>query len=1032
MKKIYFLLALGLLGAMLSAVPTWSQSKKQTLCPLETEHSISQKMKNRVGLPPSLTAKAAASEDWRALGMASFIDSFSFNGTYQVELQQYTPNPRWFRLVQPYTQAFYNEGWDVNGTPAEYLEFKLLKEGDSLFVYKDSVWVYEAITHDSLVWFRDCCTGYYGEFNNSTDTLTDNIYITHPGGWSRWGNQESILHNRVLSYQENGYPDVIQLAPYYWIPKLGGWNYTQEDSIVLIKFPVVKTEQEQSPESHNYTITVDTPGTFGNVLLTTVEQWSDVDELTVIGHLNEDDLKLLSRLEQMSKLDLSQTDITVMTGCSGLAELQEVLLPSTVIEIGIRAFFDCISLREISAPNATSIGSSAFEDCQSLTTVSLPAATSIGSSAFYYCKSLTTVSLPAATSIGSSAFRDCESLTTVSLPAATSIGSNAFYDCQNLTTVSLPAATSIGSWAFQDCRNLTTVSLPAATSIGSSAFQDCYSLTTVNLPACLQSLGDYVFSGCSNLQHVYCHVIVPLTTTAFYDVGSSATLHVPAFSVSSYRLHGSWYSFYKIVPLEGEINQLAINSSFTIADYTGLAEKIDLSIYSTAKDYNKCGHLTIAANSPMHIGRMYLESFNWTDNNFGYVRTYPYCNTLITQNEVSTDKVTIDIPVLFNQWNFHSFPFDVKVSDISVPQGTLWVVRQYSGADRAALTGNTWQNMTNDMILKAGEGYIFHCANEELEKQYAGAFFTIQAVDNENKNNLFTHSDVVKPLNTYPSERAHNSSWNLVGNPYPSYYNTSCIEHNGVITVWNGNGYSAYSLLDDDYQLRPNEAFFVQCPADATSMTFKAEGRTHEYRSNDAGDNYYTRARASESTASTSRAVYNFTLSNADFTDRARLVVNPEAKMDYEINCDASKFMSDNQAVPQLYVYDNGIRYAIDERPLGDGIIGLGARFGLTGEYTIQLKNVPTNGESILLTDHETGNRANLAEAAYTFTTQAGTYESRFTIQVGSGATGINEIANSESADGESLYDLQGRRTDKQQKGVYLVKQNGKSRKVLK
>ena len=988
MKKIYSLLALGLLGAMLSAVPTWSQSKKHTLCPLETEHSISQKMKNRVGLPPSLTAKAAASEDWRALGMASFIDSFSFNGTYQVELQQYTPNPRWFRLVQPYTQAFYNEGWDVNGTPAEYLEFKLLKEGDSLSIYKDSVWVYEAITHDSLVWFRDCCTGYYGEFNNSTDTLTDNIYITHPGSWSRWGNQESILHNRVLSYQENGYPDVIQLAPYYWIPKLGGWNYTQEDSIVLIKFPVVKTEQEQSPESHNYTITVDTPGTFGNVLLTTVEQWSDVDELTVIGHLNEDDLKLLSRLEQMSKLDLSQTDITVMTGCSGLTELQEVFLPSTVIEIGSDAFFDCISLREISAPNATSIGSSAF----------------------YYC----------------------QSLTTVSLPAATSIGSSAFHDCQNLTTVSLPAATSIGSSAFYYCKNLTTVSLPAATSIGSSAFYSCYSLATVSLPACLQSLGDGVFNECYNLQHVYCHVIVPLTTTAFYDVGSSATLHVPAFSVSSYRLHDSWYSFYKIVPLEGEINQLAINSSFTIADYTGLAEKIDLSIYSTAKDYNNCGHLTIAANSPMHIGRMYLESFNWTDNNYGYVRTYPYCNTLITQNEVSTDKVTIDIPVLFNQWNFHSFPFDVKVSDISVPQGTLWVVRQYSGADRAALTGNTWQNMTNDMILKAGEGYIFHCANEELEKQYAGAFFTMQAVDNENKNNLFTHSDVVKPLNTYPSERAHNSSWNLVGNPYPSYYNTSCIEHNGVITVWNGNGYSAYSLLDDDYQLRPNEAFFVQCPADATSMTFKAEGRTHEYRSNDAGNNYYTRARASESTASTSRAVYNFTLSNADFTDRARLVVNPEAKMDYEINCDASKFMSDNQAVPQLYVYDSGIRYAIDERPLGDGIIGLGARFGLTGEYTIQLKNVPTNGESILLTDHETGNRANLAEAAYTFTTQAGTYESRFTIQVGSGATGINEIANSESADGESLYDLQGRRTDKQQKGVYLVKQNGKSRKVLK
>ena len=49
-----------------------------------------------------------------------------------------------------------------------------------------------------------------------------------------------------------------------------------------------------------------------------------------------------------------------------------------------------------------------------------------------------------------------------------------------------------------------------------------------------------------------------------------------------------------------------------------------------------------------------------------------------------------------------------------------------------------------------------------------------------------------------------------MGNPFPSFFNIHYIEYNAPIVVWNGDGYIALSVKDDDYALRPLEAFFTQ------------------------------------------------------------------------------------------------------------------------------------------------------------------------------------------------------------------------------
>ena len=88
----------------------------------------------------------------------------------------------------------------------------------------------------------------------------------------------------------------------------------------------------------SYTISVNTAGTLAYKLLEVVNQWTDVDELTISGHLNAEDMKYFYRMTQLRKLDLSQTDISSIGGCSGLTELIEVILPSTVNTVEDYAF----------------------------------------------------------------------------------------------------------------------------------------------------------------------------------------------------------------------------------------------------------------------------------------------------------------------------------------------------------------------------------------------------------------------------------------------------------------------------------------------------------------------------------------------------------------------------------------------------------------------------------------------------------------------------------------------------------------------
>ena len=172
---------------------------------------------------------AGIPEPWKSLGYATFTDAFFFVDSYKVEIQQNELSPNQFRLVKPYHEAFEVDDDGYWGGPwentDEYMNLVLLQPGETLGDAQ--------ITKEGLVYFSPFCTGW----NNPTYNDIVNVY--HPVTFTKYQDEQYFTYNKVVSYQENGLPAIIQLAPYYYMDNTGGWDNSQKDGYITIVFPGV-------------------------------------------------------------------------------------------------------------------------------------------------------------------------------------------------------------------------------------------------------------------------------------------------------------------------------------------------------------------------------------------------------------------------------------------------------------------------------------------------------------------------------------------------------------------------------------------------------------------------------------------------------------------------------------------------------------------------------------------------------------------------------------------------------------------------
>ena len=868
--------------------------------------------------------------------------------------------------------------------------------------------------------------GNYGH-QNSTSKFSTTIKIDKPSKFSFWSssyyydsnNKAYASNDQYFSFKINGKTYMgREYGSGLTSVILEPGDYTLEwcDSIYN-NTENVKTKIQNIELSSNWVdVELAKAGTLGVEVLYKVDVLNDVELLKVSGNLNSDDWTAIKNMKNLLGLDLSEAKFNSVPGYAfdGLSNLSYVVLPEGPTSIGEYAFKGT-QILNIDIPNTvtsigqyafagtniknvnfkedsklTYIGYNAFRECTSLEQFIMPnTVTALGtyynynygkgtweSGTFYGCINLEKLHFSdALLTLEQKVCYNCSKLKEVHFPQnIQSIRDYAFYGASSLRKIDLPASLkTIGYRAFYQC-GLDSVKLPITlSSLGTSAFQECRTLKYVELPSYIGNY-DNNFDRCDSIQKIVCKSATPpVISDDPFSNGSSksrVTLVVPSFAVANYKLDTYWYQFGNIQEMDVDLDYWRIAGALSLTNNRRMNGKPDIDLY-----YG--GQFAISGNAPMTI-----KNFNLFVSESNPGRLLNDCTSM------TADSVTTHFSVDADKWYFLTPLHDVDLTMVTHSNNASFVFRYYDGASRATNgTGSSWRNVDDGKLL-AGKGYIFQCNSSGVVTMPSETTGHIQVLNT---------NDVTTNLEAHESTASANKNWNYVGNPYPAYYDIYYMDFTAPITVWTGNTYRAYSIVDDDFVLRPMQSFFVQKPDAVDNIIFHKEGRQMT-----SGIERGSAAKVHAMTAANvSRKFFNLEISNEDsLKDDTRLVINEDASIGYEIEKDASKFMSIDADVPQIFTIDaEGNNYAINERPQKDGNICVGYLASKEGFYTISA--VKAEGE-IILFDKEQDKYIDLSLQDYIFYTKSteGINATRFILMVKANTgevTGIEDTATSQT-----------------------------------
>ena len=747
-------------------------------------------------------------------------------------------------------------------------------------------------------------------------------------------------------------------------------------------------------------------GTLGVEVLYKVDVLNDVELLKVSGNLNSDDWTAIKNMKNLIGLDLSEAKFNSVPDYAfdGLSKLSYVVLPEGPTSIGQYAFRGT-QILNIDIPNSvtsigqyafagtrvrnvnfkedsklTYIGYNAFRECTSLEQFIMPnTVTNLGTyrnyvdnecGTFYDCINLEKLHFSDALStLEQNVCYNCSKLKEVYLPQnIQSIRNYAFYKTSSLRKIDLPSSLKrIDCYAFYQC-GVDSIKLPITLStLENYAFQECRNLKYVELPSYIGAY-DYNFYACSSIQKVVSKSATPpIISNDPFSYGSSksgVTLVVPSFAVANYKLDTYWYQFGNIQEMDVDLDYWRIASALSLTNNRRMNGKPNIDLY-----YG--GQFAISGNAPMTI-----KNFDIFVSESNPGRLLNDCTSM------TADSVTSHFSVDANKWYFLTPLHDVDLTKVTHSSNASFVFRYYDAASRATNgTGSSWRNVDDGKLL-ASKGYIFQCNSSGVVTMPSETAGHIQVLNT---------NDVTTKLESHESTASANKNWNYVGNPYPAYYDIYYMDFTAPITVWTGNTYKAYSIVDDDFILRPMQSFFVQKPDAVDNIVFHKEGRQMTPGIERASA---AKVRAM-ATVNISRKFFNLEILNEDgLKDETRLVINEDAKIDYEIEKDASKFMSIDADVPQIFTIDaEGNNYAINERPQKDGNIRIGYLASKAGFYTISA--VKAEGE-IVLFDKDQNKYVDLSSQDYTFYTKSteGINDTRFILMVKANVGDVTSVEN--------------------------------------
>ena len=812
-------------------------------------------------------------------------------------------------------------------------------------------------------------------------------------------------------------------------------SYSQVLSIGIIRF--------QNLDSQYMTINLSAPGTLGVEALALVNTLPDMRYLRLTGKMNAADWNTISNMTGLWAIDMKDVDITAIPASAfAKTSLRFIEFPAQLKTIGEKAFYerslvgrlvlpeslDSIYsyafyknfLTEVIIPaNVKYIGGYAFNDNDRLTSVTLGCGlTEISNYCFNSCEKLAVVKGGEnVKTIESGAFNYCSELRSVSDLAPVTVGGSAFYCCKKLENFNFSNAKTLKSEAYRECNTLTDVDLTTVETIGTRCFITCTGLKKVVLGNNISRINEYAFTDCNALEELHIGSSVSnLDSRCFYTTSSSlkkvyvtapappsvynntsyypfystsgVTLYVPEYAMVSYKLDNYWSKFTKVEPNPNTPDKVNIYKKLELTSNARIPNSPDIYI-------GKGGSLIVNGDNAQAFGK-YTQYMNIGETSSSLISR---CKEMTSTS--SQFDFFIGATSGYGYWYYLCMPFDVKRSDIILPEGTAIAVRYYDSESRATngASGN-WKDVSADAVLQTGKGYIFRSSKE--------GDVGFPATE-ETHNAIFRSEAITTPLVEYAAEESANAGWNLVGNPYPCFYDIYYMDFAAPITTWDVDNrtYKAYSATDDNFVLTPLQAFFVQKPSLVEAITFQPAGR----QINKTIDHSALAMRRAARSKQVQRKLVDVALTCTDRTDRTRVVVNANASDDFCADNDAVKMMA-YEGTPQIYTIAGADQLAVNEGAHRSGSVALGMYLPADDVYTIAIDR---NELGAKLLDYGVE-----VEMPYTFSAAEGYADDRFTLTFETTTTGINTVATDAKTD-DAIYTIDGRRvsnTDK--KGIYI------------
>ena len=156
----------------------------------------------------------------KSLGKAQLTENYFTGQTFTPQVYQSEIDPNEYHI-----QKFM-------GAKSEDLIIHVTKAGDT-FEYEPGKT--RTFNTAGLVWFPDTYIGLtYADIGGDGNYK---IYLCHPAnGFSKTATEEFWMNCRVVLFQDNGIPAIVEIAPWYYMFELGGWNKTSAPTIQII-FP---------------------------------------------------------------------------------------------------------------------------------------------------------------------------------------------------------------------------------------------------------------------------------------------------------------------------------------------------------------------------------------------------------------------------------------------------------------------------------------------------------------------------------------------------------------------------------------------------------------------------------------------------------------------------------------------------------------------------------------------------------------------------------------------------------------------------